>query len=147
MRKSLTVTQASVTALFVTIVGQVIADVPAWAAYKSQVISGGSIVIAAVFVVANAVHHLAESRAPARQEILRDAHAVIRDEVGNINFDVLVRDAVNARGLPDLEQKIRAEVQRVFSGMLNPVVETQTAIASTPPMAYPPPSPPSPNQS
>jgi hypothetical protein len=59
------ITSAGLTALLVTVVGQVIAFVPSLASDQQILISAGSTAIAAVFLVANAVHALAGSKAPA----------------------------------------------------------------------------------
>lgn len=59
------ITQASLLALFTTIVGQLVAFVPSLASKEQILISAGSTAIAAVFLVANAVHALAGSKSPA----------------------------------------------------------------------------------
>ncbi len=52
----LKITAAGVIALFVTVVGQVVAFVPSLKSREETLISVGSVVISAVFLVANAVH-------------------------------------------------------------------------------------------
>ena len=107
--------QSSVIALFSAVVAQVIAFVPAWAPDKAHIIAGGGIVVSAVFVVANAIHHLASSNT-SRDMLVSNALDVMRGELGKIDFNSLVQDAVNAKSLPALEQTVKAEVQRLFSG-------------------------------
>lgn len=127
MRTHFSVTQSSIIAAFTAVVTQLIAYVPAWATDKSEIISGGGIVIAAVFLVANAIHHLAASKAPSSNEVLQVAHDVVRGEVGKVDFNSLVQDAVNAKGIGDIEGMVKAEVQRLISGAFAPTTPTMPA--------------------
>lgn len=58
----LTITQAGLVSALTFVVGQLVAFVPSLGTDKQNLISAGSAVIAAVFLVANAVHHLADSK-------------------------------------------------------------------------------------
>jgi hypothetical protein len=61
------ITQAGLISLLVTVVGQVVAFVPSIASDQEILISAGSTVIAAVFMVVNSIHALAGSKVVAAQ--------------------------------------------------------------------------------
>lgn len=128
------VTQAGLIALFTTIVGQVVAFVPAFGPDKQLLISAGSSAISAAFMLANAGHHLADSNVSAR-DVEAGAIAAARTEVGKVNFNELVQSAVSAQSVPDLESKIsaaaQAEVRRLL-GQLALTPATSTAAAAPP---------------
>ena len=111
----LKVTQAGLVSALTFIVGQAVAFVPAFGPDKQALISAGTAVISAVFLVANAIHHLADSNVSAR-DVEAGAIAAARSEIGKVDFNSLVSDAVNAKSLPDLERLVGAEVQRIVSG-------------------------------
>lgn len=78
----LNVTQAGVTSLLVAIVGQVVAFVPSLANSQQVLVSAGSFGIAVAFLIANAVHHLASSRAPVTQlDVRREVDTILRGVV------------------------------------------------------------------
>lgn len=133
----LKVTQAGLVSLLTTIVGQLVAFVPAFGPDKQILISAGSSLIAAGFLVANSVHHLADSNVSAK-DVEQGAINAARTEVGKINFDALVQSAVSSQSIPDLEGKVRAaaqaEVQRLLSQLSQPPAPAQpSAVSSTVP--------------
>jgi hypothetical protein len=111
------ITQAGLIALLTTIVGQVVAFVPAFGPDKQDLISAGSAVIAAAFLLANGVHALASSNVNAK-DVEAGAIAAARSEISKVNFDALISDAVNAKSPADLEAMVRAEAQKAVAGLL-----------------------------
>lgn len=110
--KNLKVTQTDLIALLVMIVGQVAAFVPSFAADKAIVISAGTAAITAAFLVAKAIHAVASSNVTA-EEVKQGAANLVRSEIGKVDFNKLVEDAVDAKGLPSaatLEALVKSEV-------------------------------------
>lgn len=58
----LTITQASLVSALTFIVGQLVAFVPSLGTDKQDLISAGTAVIAAVFLIANAIHSIADGK-------------------------------------------------------------------------------------
>lgn len=137
----LRVTQAGVIALFTTIVGQVVAFVPAFGPDKQLLISAGSSAISAAFMLANAGHHLADSNVSAK-DVEAGAIQAARAEVGKVDFNALVQSAVSAQSIPDLESKVdaaaTAAVQRLLAQLgqpTPPAVSSTSSVPSTSPRA------------
>lgn len=141
-RPHLSITQSGITAMFVTIVGQLIAFIPSFGPDKQALISAGSTVIAAVFMLANGFHKLADSNVSAK-DVQAGAIDAARSELTKINFDALVKDAVDSKSIPELESKIHGEVQRIMSGLLGQAAG-QPAAAAPPAVAQPAGYPPAP---
>lgn len=123
----LKITQASLVSALTFIVGQLVAFVPAFGPDKQNLISAGSAVIAAVFLVANAIHKLADSNVSA-SDVKAGAIEAAKAELAKVDVNALVKDAVEAKSLPDLEARVSSEVQRIMSGLL-----TQAATPASPP--------------
>lgn len=60
----ISITQAGIIAGLTTVIGQVVALVPSWSPNKSILIQLCSAIVAAAFLGANAIHHLADSASP-----------------------------------------------------------------------------------
>jgi hypothetical protein len=63
-KSHLTITQAGLVSLLTSVVGQVVAFVPNLRGDAPVIISAGSFVIGVGFLIANAIHHLADSKTP-----------------------------------------------------------------------------------
>lgn len=113
----LKVTQAMLVSAFTFVVGQVVAFVPALGPDKQNLISAGSAVISAIFLLANSVHHLADSNVSAK-DVETGAINAARQEVGKINLNQLVADAVSAQSVPDLEAKVEAAASNAVRNLL-----------------------------
>lgn len=61
---SLKITQTDLIAALTWVVGQVVAFVPSLGTDKQDLISAGSTIIVAVFLVAKAIHAIADSKTP-----------------------------------------------------------------------------------
>lgn len=116
-KSHLSITQAGITALFVTVVGQLVAFIPSFGPDKQALISAGSTIIAAVFMLANAGHKIADSNVSV-QDVRAGAIDAARVELTKVNFGALVKNAVDSKSIPDLESKVHTEVQRIMSGLL-----------------------------
>lgn len=104
------INQASLISALTFIVGQVVAFVPQFGADKQILISAGTAVISAIFLVANSVHALASSNVSAK-DIEGDVSGFVKTEVGKINFNKIVQDVTAAHGVQGLEQQISAQIQ------------------------------------
>jgi hypothetical protein len=111
----LPITQASLVSALTFIVGQLVAFVPAFGPDKQLLISAGSSVIAAVFLVANAIHHLAASNVSAK-DVEQGAINAARSELSKVNFDQLIQDAVSGK-LPDVPALVHDEVGKLLKDM------------------------------
>ncbi len=110
------ITQAGALALLVAIGGLVVGLVPSWAPYERVIISSAPAILAAVFLIANAGHALAGSRAPA---LLGEP---ITGQVGQVTSE---DTAAAAR------EEARAEVSRLFQAAL--VAQADVAPPPAPP--------------
>jgi hypothetical protein len=134
------ITQAGLIAALVAIVGQLAAFVPNIAQYQSTLISAGTAVIAAAFLIANAGHALAGSNVSV-DDLKAGVDGFVHASLQKINFDALVKDAVDAKGIPsvpDIEATVQAEVRKLLAGALTapaaapaPVVPTAGQLGTT----------------
>lgn len=131
----LSITKASLTSALTFIVGQLVAFVPAFGPDKQALLSAGSAVIAAVFLVANAIHKLADSHVDPKQVEDR-AVEVAKAELGKIDLNSLAASAVNGN-LPDVPQLVRTEIGKVLSEMFGQPVVTAAAPEDIAAMAGP----------
>lgn len=113
----LKITQAGLVALFTTLVGQVVAFVPAFAPDKQVLISAGTALISAAFLIANSVHKLADSNVSAR-DVEDGAVAAAKAEIEKVDFNKLAQDAVSTQSIPDLEAKVKAEAEAAVQALL-----------------------------
>lgn len=127
----LTITQAGVTSALVTIVGWIVAFIPAFGPDKQALIAGGSTLIAAVFMLANAGHKLADSNVSVA-DVKAGAVDAARLELSRVDFNGLVQDAVESKGAPDVSALVQAEVQRVLAGLLGQAAAPQAGTPLTP---------------
>lgn len=113
----LKVTQAGLVSLATTIVGQVVAFVPAFAPDKQILISAASAGIGFAFLVANAVHHLADSNVSARA-VEAGAIQAAREEISHVDFNALAQQAVQAQASGQLAELAKSEAQKTISALL-----------------------------
>jgi hypothetical protein len=134
----LSITKASLTSALTFVVGQLVAFVPAFGPDKQALISAGTAVIAAVFLIANAIHKLADSNVDPKQI---EAHAVevAKTELAKVDLNSLAASAVNGN-LPDVPALVKSEVGKLLSEMFN-----QPVLATTPEAVAAPPAPIYPN--
>ena len=111
----LKITQASIVSAFTFIVGQLVAFLPNLGPDKQNLISAGTAAIAAVFLIANAIHKLADSNVSAI-DVEKRAVAAAEAELQKVNFDQLVKDAVAGK-LPDVPALVHTEVGQLLSDM------------------------------
>jgi hypothetical protein len=129
------ITQASVTSAFAFIVGQVIAFVPSFAQDQQVLISAGTAVISAVFLVANSIHKLADSNVNTQAVVEQagdHAVAVAKAEVAKVDLNGLAQSAMSGN-LPDVKSLVRTEMATVLSEMFKvtpPVPPAQVAPAT-----------------
>lgn len=128
----LKVTQAGLVSLLTAIVGQLVAFVPAFAPDKQVLISAGSSIIAAAFLGANAVHHLADTNVSPK-DVEAGAIAAARDYVSAINLNGLVQDAVSAKSLPDLEAIAEAKARQVLASLLGQAAQAPAPVVKAQP--------------
>lgn len=114
---SLKVTQAGLVSLATTIIGQVVAFVPAFAPDKQILISAASAAIGAGFLVANAVHRLADSNVSARA-VEAGAIQAAREEIGRVDFNALAQQAVQAQASGQLAELAKGEAQAALQRVL-----------------------------
>lgn len=128
------ITQASVTAGFVWIVGQAVAFVPSISNDQQILVSAGSAVIAAIFLVANAVHKLADSNVSAtdvKAGAIDAAQAAAQAELGKVDLNALAQNAVQGR-VPtpaQIEQLVERSLQDKLTALLG---ARTTVVPSTP---------------
>jgi hypothetical protein len=133
------ITSAGLTALLVTVVGQLVAFIPTFAPYKAVLISAGTAVIAAAWLLANARHALAGSNVSI-DDLKSGIDGYLHAAVSKIDFNTIAKDAVDAKGVPsvsDIEAIASAEVRKLLSGALAPAPVASTTIPVT--GAVPPP--------
>lgn len=117
----LNVTQASVTSLFIYIVGQAVTFVPGLSPEKTQLISVGTLVIASVFGLIHVIHAVvdlvAQYIAGNQKVTLSDLEGGVRnlakDEIGKINITSEVENLLAGKKLPsltDIEQAIDKKI-------------------------------------
>lgn len=123
----LKITQAGLVALATTIIGQLVAFVPAFAPDKQVLISAASGAISAAFLIANAIHKLADSNVSA-SDVKSGAIDAARTEIGKVDFNKLVSDAVTASSPADLEAMVRAEAQKAVSALLGQLASAQAPV-------------------
>jgi hypothetical protein len=127
----LSITKASVTSAFTFVVGQVVAFVPAFGPDKQALISAGTSLIAAVFLIANSIHKLADSKVSIK-DVENHAIEVAKAELGKVNLDSLAANAVNGN-LPDVPSLVRREIATVLSQMFNQPVTADVPAPVAPP--------------
>lgn len=140
------ITQTSIMAVVGAIATAIVTLVPAWSGESKVIVAAIGGVVVAGFPLWNAIHKLADSILEGRKaladsnvsakEIEANAIAVVRSEASKIDFTALVRDAVNAHGIGDVEGQVRAEVARVLQGMFGQAAQAPMA---APPIAPIPP--------
>lgn len=138
MKTHFSITQASVTAGFVWIVGQAVAFIPSISNDQQILVSAGSAVIAAVFLVTNGVHKLADSNVSAtdvKAGAIDAAQAAAQAELGKVDLNVLAQNAVQGR-VPTPAQ-IEQLVERSLQDKLTALLGARTA--SVPPTPEVPP--------
>jgi hypothetical protein len=90
--------------------------------------------ISALYPIVKAIEKLAESNV-SPQEIAAEAQtnalAVARSEIGKVDFSALVKDAVDAKSLPDLEAMVETKARQVLAQLLGQAAQT------APPAALP----------
>lgn len=131
MRTHLTITQASVTAAVATVIGWIVAFVPAFGPDKQNLIAAGTTVVAAVFLLANAIHKLADSNVSTK-DVETGAIEAARAELGRVDFTSLVKDAVDTKSIPDLEDKVKTEVQTLVAGLFGEAAVKSAAASPAP---------------
>jgi hypothetical protein len=121
----LKITQAGLVALLVTIIGQLVAFVPALAPDKQILISAASTAVAAAFLIANAIHALIATKVSSK-DLETDLHTFVSTEVGKLDVNAIVDDAVTAK----LDAKnIPSIVHAEFLKLLSNLDRVQTASA------------------
>ncbi|MBV9805230.1 MAG: hypothetical protein JO130_18675 [Solirubrobacterales bacterium] len=130
----LRIAQAGVVALLTTIIGQVVAFVPAFAPDKQILVSAASTVIAAVFLVANAIHALIATKVSGK-DLEGDVVSLAKAEVDKLDVNALVHDAVAGE---NIEQLVKDELNRILvvAGLATKVGAVPPA--PTPAVAVPP---------
>lgn len=83
-------------------------------------------------LIANAIHHVADSNVSAK-DVAAGAISAARGEIATVDFNGLVKDAVDAKSFPDLEAQIEAKARQVLAQLLGQA-------ASSVPVAAPPPA-------
>lgn len=111
------ITRATLIAAFTTVVGQLIAFLPSLGPDKQNLISAGSIVISAAFVLGNAIHALASSKL-APKDIEGAVGGMVRDELSKVDFNALAHDAISANGISGLEGLVSGQVQAELRRLL-----------------------------
>lgn len=142
------ISQAGLISAVTFIIGQIVAFVPAFGPDKQALISAGTAVISAVFLVANAIHALASSNVSARDvehAAINAGRGAVQDALTHVDLNSLAQQAVNAQSLPDLEALAKKEVQRALSGLSlqfatgQPQAQVQPEPAVIPPASPGPP--------
>lgn len=121
----LNVTQASITSLFIYLIGQLVAFIPALSPEKQSLISTGSLVIAGVFAlvhgVESAVSLVREYLASKNKVTLADLESGIRsfaqDEISKVNLTGDVEKLLDDRHLPtlaDLTTAVQTEIRKLL---------------------------------
>lgn len=134
----LKVTQAGLVSLATTIVGQVVAFVPAFAPDKQILISAASAGIGFAFLVANAVHHLADSNVSARA-VEAGAIQAAREEISHVDFNALAQQAVQAQASGQLAELAKGEAQAALQRVLGQLGAPPAAPSGPVPAAAAPP--------
>ena len=128
------ITSASLISAFTFAVGQVVAFVPQFGPDKQNLISAGSAVIAAVFLVSNAIHSLASSKLSAK-DLEGDIGGLVQTEVGRVDFNSFISQAVAAHGIAGFEGvvagQVQAELRRIFAAQA-PAAPAQPMVPPTP---------------
>jgi hypothetical protein len=115
MFSKLTVTQASVTALFVSAVGVVCSVVTPLSGEKSAILAAGSLVIAAVFAVVHLIEAIHASKVKVTLTDLEDGvRALAKDEIGKVNLSAVAEDVVSAHGLSDISGLVKQELNKIL---------------------------------
>ncbi len=114
----LSITQAGITALFVTIVGLLIAIIPAFGPAKEAIIAVGTIVIAASFLIANALHANAASRLNTH-DVAAAATSAARTELGKADLGSMVKRAVDAIVVTSTSEANRGAVEAARTEIQN----------------------------
>lgn len=141
--------KAHLLALAGNIATAIVTLVPAWSSEKQLIVAalGGVIsntypLVSAVHALVGVVEKLLASR-PTGAQLLANAESVVKAEISKVNFDALVKDAVNAKSLPDLAAQMDATARRVLADLLGqastkaaaPANTVQTGTAAVPPTA------------
>lgn len=140
MPKHLTVTQASLTSLFVYLVGQAVAFVPAISSQQQQLISVGSLVIAAVFALAHLVQDFAANKAKITLSDLEGGiRSLAKEEVGKVPFTQIAEDVVSGHGLSDVEGLVKSELNKILlaTGLEHAQAQADAAVVAATPVASP----------
>lgn len=136
-------TQAGVTSLFVYIVGQAVAFVPSLSNDQQQLISIGTLVIAAVFMLVHAAHAaigLVQQFIDGRQKVtlaeLEDGvRRITQDELGKVDLASLATSAM-AGQLPTLVEqevsRLRGELENELAGRVVAALKPPAPIAAVP---------------
>lgn len=131
----LNVTQASVTALFVWIVGQVVALVPNLGNEQQVLVSAGSTVIAAVFAIVHLVQDYATQKKHITLAELEDGvRNLVQNEVGKVNFAQIAEGVIAGHGLGNISAVVRSELDKILvaSGLEQQKAAAQAAAPADP---------------
>lgn len=115
MPKNLTATQASLTALFIYIVGQAVAFVPSLSSSQQNLISAGSLVIAAVFALIHLVEHFAAAGSGVTLTDLESGiRSLAKDEIAKVPFTQIAESALDGKGLSDPKALVQSELNKIL---------------------------------
>jgi hypothetical protein len=123
----LPVTQAGLVSLLGAIVGTIVALVPAWKPDSQIMIQAGTYLISFGFLIANAIHHRAFASTISVHDVEMNAVRLAEEKLQSVDLNSLVKDAVEAKSLPDLEAKITAAARAEVTRLLGQVASTPTA--------------------
>ena len=104
------ITQASLITALTFIVGQIVAFVPAFGPDKQILISAGTALISATFLIANAIHAVVATKVSAK-DLEGDVVSMAKTEVGKLNVNALVHDAISGQ---NIEQLVKNELNKVL---------------------------------
>jgi hypothetical protein len=107
----LSIKQSGLTSLFVMIVGQLVAFVPAFGPDKQALIAAGTTVIAAVFLIANAIHAVVASKVTAG-DLEGGVQTLVKSELDKVDFNALVKDGLSGQNLSAL---VQGELSKILS--------------------------------
>lgn len=132
MPKSLSTLQASITSVFIFIVGQVVAYVPSFGTEQAHAISIGTTVIAAIFALVHAGLEIAGVAGDAKagkvklsfEDIKDDAKALIEDEISKIktinpaDVEKIAQNLFEGKipSLKQIEDTVENKLKQLLSG-------------------------------
>lgn len=132
MSKSLSTLQASITSVFIFIVGQVVAYVPSFGTEQAHAISIGTTVIAAIFALVHAGLEIAGVAGDAKagkvklsfEDIKDDAKALIEDEISKIktinpaDVEKIAQNLFEGKipSLKQIEDTVENKLKQLLSG-------------------------------